>query len=158
MVSTVHILIARHGKAEPISPNVPDEKRKLTDEGRRDVELITRAIPIRVSKVISSPLVRAIETSEIIAKVHGVSVEISNELRPEKCSLESISRLKIDDGTVLVGHAPSIERVLSELVGGNIKLKAGAIAGLELEELGKGKATLVFLIIPDNIKKFMSMK
>ena len=148
-VDIMLLLFMRHGKAEEKKPGLRDEDRRLTDEGRRDVEFVARALPVKPSIVYSSPLVRARETAEIVARLHGVDLRIVDELSPSKASLDSIKGLELVDNTLLVGHAPSIEDVVSEIVGGgNVKLKAGAVAGIELEEVGKGKGRLVFLITP----------
>ena len=147
------ILIARHGKAEEKKVDQPDEARRLTAEGRKDVEMVAKLLPIKPSVVYSSPLKRAIETAEIIAKVWNIEVRIIDELRPELTSLERLKSIEVLDRMLLVGHAPSIEDLLSELIGGGrIALKAGAIAGLEAEEFKRNKAVLRFLIIP-NIAK-----
>ncbi|HDI02098.1 MAG TPA: phosphohistidine phosphatase SixA, partial [Ignisphaera sp.] len=84
------ILIARHGKAEEKKVGQPDEARRLTVEGRKDVEMVARLLPIKPSIVYSSPLKRAIETAEIIAKVWNIEVRIIDELRPELTSLERL--------------------------------------------------------------------
>ena len=143
------LLFMRHGKAEEKKPGMKDENRRLTDEGRQDVEFIARALPVKPSVVYSSPLTRARETAEIIARLYGVDLKIVDELTPSKASLDSIRKLELVDNTLLVGHAPSIENIVSEIIGGgNVKLKAGAVAGVELEEVGRGKGKLVFLITP----------
>lgn len=148
-VNTMLLLFMRHGKAEEKKPGIKDEDRRLTDEGRRDAEYIARVLPVKPSIVYSSPLTRARETAEIIARLHGVSLKIVDELSPSKASLDSIRKLELINNTLLVGHAPSIENIVSEIIGGgNIKLKAGAVAGVELEEVGRGKGKLVFLITP----------
>lgn len=139
----------RHGKAEKKRPGIIDEDRRLTDEGRADVEYIARILPVRPSIIYSSPFRRARETAEIVAGVHGSELRIVEELAPGKASLEALKNLEITDNVLFVGHAPSIEEIVSELVGGgNIKLKAGAIAGIEVEVFEKGKGELVFLVTP----------
>ncbi len=151
------LFIARHGKAEEKKPGQSDEERRLTDEGRRDVELVARLLPSRPSIVFTSPLRRAIETAEIIARVWSIKFRVLEELHPQLLSLEKLKRIEIPDSAVLVGHAPSIENLLSELIGGGkIKLKAGTIAGLELERLEPGNAVLRFVLIPDIATKCIS--
>ncbi len=149
------LLIMRHGKAEEKRPGLKDEERRLTDKGRKDVEHIAKILPLKPSKIYSSPMLRAKETAEIIAKVYGINYEISAELLPEKLSIKALKRLKLEENTLLIGHAPSVEELISDLIGGGkVKLKAGAIAGLEIEELISGGAKLVFLIIPQVASNF----
>jgi len=153
----MRIMIARHGKAEEKKLGIPDEERRLTTEGRREVEATSRILPWRPAIVLTSPLVRARESAEIIASIYGVEVKVVDELHPSILSLDAIKRIDIPDCAVLVGHAPSIENLVSELIGGGkIKLSTGSIAGVELEVLDKGKGVLRFLITPDIALRILS--
>ena len=144
------IIVFRHGEAEEKRPGMSDEERRLTEKGRRDVECVARALPWRPFKIYTSPLVRAFETAEIIARIYGIDIIATDRLRPETASIESIRELQLVDGVVLVGHAPSIERLVSDLIGGgNVRLRAGSAAGLEIENICEGCAKLVFLVTPE---------
>ena len=144
------LYIMRHGKAEEKKPGQSDEERRLTDEGRQDVELVARLMPYKPSIVYTSPLRRAIETGEIVAQVWNVELRVVEELHPQLLSLDSLKRISLTDNAVLVGHAPSIEKLLSSLIGGgSIKLKAGAVAGVELEHVEEGRAVLLLIITPE---------
>lgn len=150
----VFLYIMRHGKAEERKPGQSDEERRLTDEGRQDVELVARLMPYKPSVVFTSPIRRAVETGEVVSRVWSVELRVVEELHPQLLSLDSLKRVPLTDNAVLVGHAPSIERLLSNLIGGgNIKLKAGAIAGIELERIEEGKAVLQFVITPEIARK-----
>ena len=140
----------RHGKAEERKPGQSDEERRLTDEGRQDVELIARLMPYKPSVVYTSPIRRAVETGEIVSRIWSVELRVVEELHPQLLSLDSLKRVSLTDNAVLVGHAPGIEKLLSSLIGGgSIKLKAGAAAGIELERVEEGKAVLLFIITPE---------
>ncbi len=142
-------MFMRHGEAEEKKPGMSDEERHLTDKGREDVQLVSKLIPIKPDIVYSSPLVRAVETAEIVAATHEATLKIVDELHPKLMSLESIAKLSIKGNAVLVGHAPSINEVISKLIGGgSIKLKAGAVAGVEVSEIKEGGGVLRFIIIP----------
>lgn len=151
----MYILVARHGKAEEKKPGLPDEERRLTEEGRSDVANVAKLLPWTPQLIYTSPLRRAHETAEVISQVlGGVEVKVVDILRPELTSVENLKKLEFKEITLLVGHAPSIEKLISGLVGGGaIKLKAGAIAGLEAEIFDVGKAVLRFIISPDVAKK-----
>ncbi len=149
------LLIMRHGKAEEKRPGIRDEERRLTEKGRKDVEHVAKIMPFKPSKIYSSPMLRAIETAEIISRIYNVNYEVLAELLPEKLSINALKKLKLEENTLLIGHAPSIEELISGLIGGGkVKLKAGAIAGLEIEELASGGAKLVFLITPQVASSF----
>jgi len=143
------LLVMRHGKAEPKKPELEDEKRKLTDEGRKDVEYVAKILPNKPSRILCSPMVRAKETAEIVARLHGVKYEVVQELLPENVSVDSLGKLVKEENVLLIGHAPSVEEFVSELIGGGrVKMKAGAVAGLDVEEFKRGGAKLVYLITP----------
>jgi phosphohistidine phosphatase len=151
------IVIFRHGEAEERKPGQGDEERRLTEKGRRDVEVVARALPWKPSKIYTSPLLRAVETAKIIASIHGVDVVVTDYLRPGQISVENLLKLGVVDSAVLVGHAPSIESLVSELIGGgNIKLKAGSAVGIELTNICRGCGALIFILIPDALHKLIS--
>ncbi|MCE4598713.1 MAG: histidine phosphatase family protein [Desulfurococcales archaeon] len=138
----------RHGKAEPKGEK-PDEDRSLTSEGRRSVESIAGILPFKPSIVYSSPYKRALQTAEIIASIHGVGIRVSDKLKPGVFSMDSLREINPGDKALLVGHAPSIEMVVSSLVGGgNIKMKPSSVAIVEAESLDYSAAILVALLLP----------
>src|SRR5688572_30200435 len=74
------VLLIRHGKAEEhnlvssLSPK-KDAQRALTETGRRDMRKAAkglRKLAPDISIIATSPLLRARETAEIVAKVFGV--------------------------------------------------------------------------------------
>lgn len=68
----MEVYILRHGKAEEHTQNnASDAKRKLTETGKKELECIAKAmknLEIEVDEIISSPLVRAKQTAEIVLK------------------------------------------------------------------------------------------
>ena len=152
------VCFVRHGKAEEKKPGQSDEERRLTEEGRHDVELVSKMLPVaRGAKVYTSPLVRARESAEIIARVLGGSIEILEALRPNTASLKALESIEISSDAVFVGHAPSLENIVSDLIGGGaIKLKAGGAACVDIGDerrLKRGVGVLVLLVQPQYIKK-----
>ncbi len=143
------LVFFRHGKAEP-PRGVSDEERRLTSEGRRDVELVSRLLPAKPKVILSSPLKRAVETAEIIARTWRVGeVKITDRLRPDSPSgVDALRDLDVKDGYVLVGHNPWILETVEELVGGRLEVPAGSFAAVEVEELKPGGGILVALVNP----------
>ncbi len=137
--------VMRHAKAEPKKPGLPDEDRRLTDEGRKQVEAIADVMPWRPSRIIHSPYVRARETAELLASKLGITnVEESRLLTPDKFNLDAFKKLA-SDGVLMVGHAPSVEEVLSGLLGCRVKMKTASIAILEVTG---NSVTLLALLVP----------
>jgi len=137
--------VMRHAKAEPKKPGLPDEDRRLTDEGRKQVEAIAGVLPWKPSRIIHSPYVRARETAELLASKLGVTnVEESGLLAPDRFDLGAFKKLA-SDGVLMVGHAPSVEEVLSSLLGCQVKMKTASIA---IVEVTGDMAVLLSLLVP----------
>ncbi|NPA96097.1 MAG: hypothetical protein GXO32_00670 [Crenarchaeota archaeon] len=152
------VCFVRHGKAEEKKPGQSDEERKLTEQGRKDIEIVSRVLPVaRGSKVYTSPLVRARESAEIIAKELGGSLKVLESLRPELASIETLADVELSGDSVFVGHAPSLERIVSDAIGGGaIKLKAGGAACIDIgneHRLRRSVGVLVLLVQPDQLRK-----
>lgn len=102
----MRLVIVRHRRAEGRRPGVSDEERRLTNEGRRDVDCIERVLPWRIELVYSSPLKRAVKTAEILPTIRSAELRVVNELRPDTTLLNVITKLELRSTTALVGHAP----------------------------------------------------
>jgi phosphohistidine phosphatase len=146
----IRLIFFRHGEAVPASEAGSDEDRWLTEKGRRDVEMVAKLLPWRPSIILTSPLRRARETAEIIASIHKVEVKVEERLAPGTFSFEALEEINPDDGTVLVGHAPSMPAVVSALIGGGqVKIASGGAALVETDAIARGAGVLRELITPD---------
>lgn len=142
----------RHGRAEERAPGMRDEDRRLTREGAREVELIAGALRIRFDLVYTSPYRRARETAEIVSRLHEAEVKVTEALSPASASLESVSRLRLGEVTLLVGHAPSIEAMVAGLIGGgNIKMSPGSLAIVDSPSLSYSSGVLTGLYSPKHL-------
>lgn len=128
----MEIYILRHGKAEERPSGISsDAKRRLTESGRNEMEQVASgiaALGIRPDRIISSPLVRARETAEIVRgrlllerdSGRGPSrVGIWQELKPESDVLGAHGRLAAmapDSGVMLVGHEPHLSSLASSMI------------------------------------------
>ena len=131
-----HVYLVRHGKAEPRSDD--DASRRLTPEGRaRFLRLLSLlGDRLRVSRVLTSPLARARETAEMLARYRAAPLYLEAALAPGSSSGREILAMvrEAASGTALVGHNPELAEALA-LCAGEQQLKPGAIA--ELTILGK---------------------
>ena len=77
------IIVARHGAANYANPDViAEDDGRLTDTGRAQALTLAESLRDRkVATIISSNMVRAVQTAEIVAGVLGVSVTVTPGLR-----------------------------------------------------------------------------
>src|SRR5712671_3621719 len=149
MPGPYELYLIRHGLAEERGDAWPDDtKRPLTDEGmskmRKSVRGLAR-LGLSVDVVLTSPLVRARQTAEIVAA--GLSP------RPSLVSVDSLApegtfALVVADlekhvrktRVALVGHEPNIGELAARLIGSRhaIEFKKGAVCRIDVETLPPG--------------------
>ena len=120
----IRLYLIRHGIAvEPAEFSGSDGARPLTAKGRRRFrraakEFARLAEP--VSLIVASPLVRAVQTAELLAwALKADAVEINSDLTPsgngEALLRWLASRAEDGQGVALVGHDPSISLLLARV-------------------------------------------
>jgi phosphohistidine phosphatase len=138
----MEIYLVRHGIAVGREEDMPDTLRPLTEKGRRRFRKTARAfsrLGRKIGLILTSPLVRAVQTAEILAgeTKHG-EVGVLEELDPKfgiRSLLEAVA--KRADGAqsiALVGHDPQLSSVLAALTGvplEDLDFKKGAIVRLD---------------------------
>ncbi|MDH4179938.1 MAG: histidine phosphatase family protein, partial [Armatimonadota bacterium] len=88
----------RHGDAGPAAVGTPDEARRLTERGRRETDAVAQVlhrVGLAPEVILTSPLTRARETGQILARVFGLSPQADDRLRPG-CRLGAIQDLASD--------------------------------------------------------------
>jgi phosphohistidine phosphatase len=119
----VRVTLVRHGEAGDDARH--DEERSLTERGRADTRRVGRTLARRGTRfgaVVTSPLVRAVQTAEIIAAATGYRgrVTITRALEPEAPAAAVVELLgTVDDAKsiALVAHEPILSRVAALLTG-----------------------------------------
>jgi phosphohistidine phosphatase len=160
----MNLYLLRHGIAvEPGTHGfTSDEDRPLTPEGRRKLEIIARAMramDLSYGLVLSSPYLRARETTEIITKALHLRTEVqfSDALVPSASPAKIISLIHHlappPADLLLVGHEPCLSKLISFLVcrksGGAFVMKKGGLCKLSTESLQAGAcAALDWLLTP----------
>jgi phosphohistidine phosphatase len=154
----VKLYVMRHGPAEDYAASGRDFDRALTTSGRERV----RAVALRLAEmdeapkqVVSSPLVRAQQTGEIVAKELRLgSIETERELAPGgdgatfARSAATLGRKRI----MVVGHEPDLSELVSQLLGTPFAfdmLKA-MVVGLRI--VPNQKAELRFVLDPKTLE------
>jgi phosphohistidine phosphatase len=135
----MRIYVMRHGPAEDVAPTGRDRDRALSTEGRATVERTASALRrVRgepLPRVVSSPLVRARQTAELMAARVGVpSLEIEHDegLAPDEPPPMGlvVSLLEAGTDTLLVGHHPQVIVLLRSLVRDAGELPLGLHTGM----------------------------
>jgi len=154
----------RHGIAEDrTAPGIKrDADRVLTAEGRQKVRRVAKAmdrLELQFDRILSSPLLRALQTAEQVAGTlaRAPKVEVWEELSPDGDAAALIERLNqlcpAPDHVLLVGHEPHMSRLISLLLTGTpdlaMTLKKAGLCTLTVTELRPGRcATLEWLLTP----------
>jgi phosphohistidine phosphatase SixA len=156
----VELCLLRHAHAgDSLAWEGDDELRPLTDKGRRQAERVGRLLAtagVAPDAVLTSPLVRARETAEIVADILGVPVRLEPRLG-EPLDLATVDRILADAGDprrpVLVGHDPDFSELVSELVGAPVPMRKGTLARIDVERpLMPGAGDLRWLVPPDLLR------
>ncbi len=143
----------RHGIAED-GVGVSDHDRRLTQRGIQRIETAGRVLKmsgIHPAHIYSSPRIRAKQTAEIVAQALGMTVELRDEVNfsfsPQ--AVESlITGLPNEAEVIFVGHEPSMSDTLGQITGGEVLMKKGSLARVELFTRSPVKGALVWLIAP----------
>ena len=134
------IYIMRHGPAEDQAPTGRDFDRKLTSSGRARTELAAHELGRweRPKRIVSSPLVRTIETSEVVIAALGLTfgLETREELAPGGDSLRLLSELASEGAkrVILIGHEPDVSTLTATLLPSwSRSFDKSMIVGLKIE-------------------------
>ena len=156
----IALYLVRHAIAAERGDDYPDDgKRPLTDRGIKRFRKIAKALAgmgVDVDVILSSPLVRARQTAEILAQAlpgHPPIVE-SDALLPGAAFSELAAALAEYDhaeGIAMTGHEPSIGAFAARLAGakGEFDLKKGGACRIDVERLPvSGPGRLRWLATP----------
>ena len=146
MPGPYELYIIRHGLAEARGDAWPDDnKRPLTDEGmsrmRKSVRGLAR-IGVSIEVILTSPLVRARQTADIVAG--GLdprpSIVIVDSLAPTgsyAAVVKDLEKHARKCRLALVGHEPMIGELAARLIGSRhpIEFKKGAVCRIDVDNL-----------------------
>jgi phosphohistidine phosphatase len=142
------LYIMRHGPAEDEAASGRDYDRALTASGRDRVMGVARALTDKGEaplSILSSPLVRALQTAEIVAAVtklqdRGGTVETRREIAPGGAAAELVESLRAAKRrrVMLVGHEPDLSGLVFQLLGAPLPLGMlkAMVVGLSVTDEG----------------------
>jgi phosphohistidine phosphatase len=154
----VHLL--RHAEAEDVSPSGRDADRRLTDDGRRRMKTVAKAVSKLdpgYDAILVSPLVRARQTAEPVAEACGFKKPLveTRALTPNAEPVDVLHELaRLKPGTaLLVGHQPHLGRLFGLLLSGRsdleVPMKKAALAAFDAgADPSLARAELKFYLPP----------
>ena len=159
------LYLLRHASAVDVASS--DAKRELTREGREEARIVGAALAelsVKLSRILSSPLLRARQTAEVVAKELKFSgdVESLDELENGASTASLLKALKPIPSTheiLLVGHMPSLSEHLAALIGAEsaqaFPLGKASVACIELEHLRAGTGQLRWLMRQKQLREIV---
>src|SRR5258708_3610192 len=134
----MRLYILRHATAEESASSGDDGARKLTDRSKekmRGAAAGLRAMDLKFDVILTSPLVRAAETAEIVSAAYENTPppQVLPALATGVGAAEAVSALRAfskHEDVMIVGHEPQLSAVAAILLTGaadvaHIKLKTG---------------------------------
>jgi len=152
----MRLYLVRHAEAIERTGTTPDASRHLTSRGR----LAFRKIARRIRKagaapdlIVSSPLVRSVQTAEILAErlKYDGTVVVAKEISPgfDHRALRSLlAKAGNPAEAAFVGHEPDLGALAATLLGipEGFPLRKGAVLAMEVEKsVPKGAAKFLWL-------------
>jgi phosphohistidine phosphatase len=143
----MQVYLLRHGIAQDGVPGKSDADRELTADGRRKLRQTLRtAIHAEISPtlILSSPLVRAVQTAEIAREVFRSRADIlrTKALLPSSSPEQVWEEVRVhrdENEVILVGHDPLFTNLSAYLLGApelQIDFKKGALMRVDFEGFG----------------------
>jgi phosphohistidine phosphatase len=152
----MNIYLIRHADAEKSSPSKKDFERKLTPEGVSAVQSAAEGWKNLISSfdyIVSSPLKRAVQTAEIVAKAFEYNKEIITDKRIAGGKIGDIIEIanSLDGKDIaFIGHEPDFSNYVSSLIsssGAFLTFKKAMVAKISFDnKVRLAKGSLEFLI------------
>jgi phosphohistidine phosphatase len=143
------LYVLRHGIAIPHgTPGIADEDRPLTSEGEKKMREVAeglRRLDLKLDRIVTSPLPRALRTAEIVADVLDLPdppEQIDALSAPSRAeSVKHWLSTREEDHLMIVGHNPCFEDLIALLTTGSTArsiciLRKGGLAALTTQPDG----------------------
>jgi len=151
----MRVYLSQHGEAKP---KEADPQRRLTDQGKRDVQKVAeflRPLHLKVAAVWHSSKPRARQTAEILASaltcapgvIQRDGLAPNDPVGPVREVFE-----KADGDLMVVGHLPFLSRLAASLVTGSeqpevVSFQYGCVVSIERGD--KRDWTVSWMIVPE---------
>jgi phosphohistidine phosphatase len=146
MAGSYELYLIRHGLAEDRGDAWPDDaKRPLTEDGMSRLRKSARGLArlgVSLDTVLTSPLVRARQTADIVAGAFDprptiVTVESLGTEGTFAAVVADLEKHSRKPRIALVGHEPAIGELAARLIGSRhaFEFKKGAVCRIDVEDL-----------------------
>lgn len=151
------LYLLRHGDAEASNPD-GDGARRLTKRGKhalRAAAPLWQRLKLRPDVVLTSPLVRAVETAELLSEGIDAPAPVADDRLLPGATWDAVAAAIGERPgarrVMLVGHEPDLSEVIAELSGAaSVRMRKGALACVEFGgSPGPGTGEIAWLIDPD---------
>src|SRR4030095_8127960 len=124
------LYVIRHAIAEPLgtADKFSDQNRSLTEEGRDRMSEVVKGLKklgVQLDLILTSPLVRAVQTAEIVGHSLGVNkkeIRQTPALAPGAGVEQMFAQIKNVAGAesiAVVGHQPDLGHLISRIAHNN---------------------------------------
>ncbi len=163
----MELYLIRHALAQQLGlkNDFTDEKRTLTSEGRdrmREAARGLRKLGVQLDLLLTSPLVRAVETAEIVADALGINkkeIIPTDKLAPGGSADDLFAEIKSHgvESVALVGHQPDLGETMAKIVQAHgklsIDLKKGSVCCINVvETVPSLRGEMVWLMTPKQLR------
>ena len=159
----IQLYVIRHGIAEARGDAWPDDsERPLTSGGAARLRRAGRSLAslgVTFDVILTSPLVRALQTAEILAAAHDSRppIAVLDALSPGGAQAAVLGELdkhaRKARKIAMVGHAPGIGELAARLIGARrpLVLKKGAIARIDVTGLPTTEPGILRWLLPPKL-------
>jgi phosphohistidine phosphatase len=161
----MNLYLMRHGVAVERTSvsDLDDDHRPLTPDGKRKVRRIARALRslgCSFDMILSSPLLRARQTADIVADECGNEiVRLDDNLRPGRTTAGFLQCLDSDcvslDSVLVVGHEPDLGQLTGILLDRNpamdVRIRKGGVVRLRIDRTVMGGTVSLEWVLPPRV-------
>ena len=156
------VVLFRHGLAEDRALAKPDAERGLTDEGHAKTRRAARGLEALLPEadtLLSSPLLRAMQSALWVSKAYGgkLKIQVTDALLPDADPKAIAALLATLEGrnVIVVGHEPHLTGALAHFVRApgamRAELKKAGAIGIQLDARGHG--ALEWMLSPKMLRR-----
>ena len=164
MAEPITLYLIRHGVAEERGEKWPDDTlRPLTTRGKarlRESAAGLLALDVRFDEIVTSPLVRARQTADVLASVFAEAPKVTSLTSLAGGNrvvdvIADLAKFAKRQHLALIGHEPSIGLLAARLVGSRhaLPFKKGAVCCIQVEALPpEGAGDLIWFATPKMLR------